>query len=79
MAEMMKFDEQKKLDSVNGALALRPQIEEIVDGICNAGYKNVCWMGIGGTWASAMQATVHMKENSAIEVWAENADRKSVV
>lgn len=73
MAEMMKFNEQKKLDSVNGALALRPQIEEIVDGICNAGYKNVCWMGIGGTWASAMQATVHMKENSAIEVWAENA------
>ena len=28
---MLKFDEQKQLDSVNGALALRGRIEEIVD------------------------------------------------
>ena len=28
---MLKFDEQKQLDSVNGALALRSRIEEIVD------------------------------------------------
>ena len=73
MTDMIKFDEQAKIDSVNGALALRPQIEEIVDGICAKGYRNICWMGIGGTWASAMQATVHMKEKSGIEVWAENA------
>lgn len=73
VTEMIKFDEQKKLDSVNGALALRPQIEEIVDGICAGGYRNICWMGIGGTWASALQVTVHMKERSTIEVWAENA------
>ena len=73
MTDMIKFDEQAKIDSVNGALALRPQIEEIVDGICAKGYRNICWMGIGGTWASALQATVHMKEKSGIEVWAENA------
>ena len=30
---MLKFDEQKQLDSVNGALALRGRIEEIVDSI----------------------------------------------
>lgn len=70
---MINFDEGKKVDSVNGALKLRPQIEDIVDGLCEAGYRNICWMGIGGTWASAMQATVHMKELSAIETWAENA------
>ena len=32
--EMIKFNEQEKIDSVNGALALRPQINEIVDEIC---------------------------------------------
>lgn len=73
MADMVNFDAQKKIDSVNGALALRPQIEKIVDALCAEGYRNICWMGIGGTWASAMQATVHMKQYSSIEVWAENA------
>ena len=28
---MIKFDEQKQINSVNGALALRPQIEELID------------------------------------------------
>ena len=70
---MIKFNEQEKIDSVNGALALRPQINEFVDEICERGYSNICWLGVGGTWASAMQATVHMKEMSAIETWAENA------
>ena len=31
---MLKFDEQKQIDSVKGALALRGKIEEIVDQIC---------------------------------------------
>ena len=51
---MIKFNEQEKIDSVNGALALRPQINEIVDEICERGYSNICWLGVGGTWASAM-------------------------
>ncbi|WP_312812455.1 SIS domain-containing protein [Sedimentibacter sp.] len=70
---MLKFDEQKQLDSVNGALALRKEIESIVDGICNKGYKNICWLGIGGTYASVLQAEVHMKERSAINFFVENA------
>lgn len=71
--EMIKFNEQAQIDSVNGALALRSKINEIVDEFCKEGYTNICWLGIGGTWASSMQATVHMKEFSAIETWAENA------
>lgn len=55
---IIKFDEQKQIESVTGALALRPQIEEIVNGICAEGYKNICWLGIGGTWASCLQAEV---------------------
>lgn len=70
---MLKFDEQKQLDSVNGALALRKDIEDIVDTICGKGYKNICWMGIGGTYASCLQAEVHMKEKSAIDFFVENA------
>ena len=49
---MLKFDEQKQIDSVKGALALRGKIEEIVDQICKDGFKNICWLGIGGTYAS---------------------------
>lgn len=70
---MLKFDEEKKLDSVNGALAIRGQIESIVDGICERGYKNICWLGIGGTYASALQVEVHMKEKSSLDFFVENA------
>ena len=70
---IIKFDEQKQIDSVNGALALRGKIEEIVNKICEEGYKNICWLGIGGTWASCLQAEVHMKETSALDFFVENA------
>lgn len=70
---MLKFDEQKQIDSVNGALALRPRINEIVDEICKDGYTNICWLGIGGTYASCLQAEVHMKEFSDIPFFVENA------
>ena len=70
---MLKFDEEKQINSVNGALALRSQINEIVDGICKDGYKNICWLGIGGTYASCLQAEVHMKEKSELPFFVENA------
>lgn len=70
---MIKFDEQKQIDNTNGALALRTSIEQIIDGICNRGYKNICWLGIGGTYASCMQAEVHMRERSSIDFFVENA------
>lgn len=70
---MLKFDEKKQLDSVNGALALRGRIHEIVDGICSQGYRNICWLGIGGTYASCLQAEVHMAERSELDFFVENA------
>lgn len=30
---LRNFDRQKKIDSINGALALRPKIEEILDNV----------------------------------------------
>ncbi|MGX8705779.1 MAG: SIS domain-containing protein [bacterium] len=70
---MLKFDEKEQIASVRGALALRPRIEEIVDAVWDAGLKNLCWLGIGGTWASAMQAVCHMKERTSLEVFSLNA------
>ena len=70
---MLKFDEQKQIDRVKGALALRGKIEEIVDQICKDGFKNICWLGIGGTYASCLQAEVHMKEKSGLDFFVENA------
>lgn len=67
---MIKFDEQKLLDSVQNALALRGQIEAAVDDICAKGFRDLYFLGIGGTWASALQTEVHMKERSALWVGA---------
>ncbi|NCB41205.1 MAG: SIS domain-containing protein [Clostridia bacterium] len=70
---MLKFNEKAQIESVNGALALRSQIEKIVDDICEKGYKNILLLGIGGTYASCLQTAVHMKERTSIEVIVENA------
>ena len=71
---MIKFDEQKQIDSIRGALALRSEIESIVDAFWQGGsFRNICWLGIGGTWASCLQALCHMKERTTLEVFALNA------
>ena len=70
---MLKFGEEKQLASVQGALALRPRIEAVVDGICKDGFRNLCWLGIGGTYASCLQAQAHMKERSDLDLFVENA------
>lgn len=70
---MLNFDRDFKLNNVNGALKLRGEIEKIVDTICQNGYKNLCFLGIGGTLASSYQAHVHMQEYSEIEVFFQSA------
>ena len=70
---MIKFDEAKFVASVNGALALRPKIEKIVDEICAKGYDRIVYIGIGGTWASALQAESHAVELSDLPVYSINA------
>ncbi len=69
---MLKYNKDEIIESIQGALALRSRINEIVDEICKD-YKNICFIGIGGTWASAMQVYVHMKEYSALDIIVENA------
>lgn len=44
---LLKFNEEWARSSVNGALAIRKDINRIVDEICAQGYRNICWLGIG--------------------------------
>ena len=70
---LRNFNEQGDISSVNGALALRPQIEKIIDEIWEQGFDGIYFIGIGGTYASAMQAEVYMRGKSALPVFVENA------
>ena len=70
---MLKFNEKEVLANLEGGIALRSDINKIVDQINDEGYSNICWIGIGGTYASSMQAVVHMKERTKIETFYENA------
>lgn len=70
---LRNFDEAGDLASVNGALALRPQIEKIVDQIWDEGFDGIYFIGIGGTYASSMQVEVYMRGRSKLPVYVENA------
>ncbi|MCL3859241.1 SIS domain-containing protein [Pediococcus pentosaceus] len=70
---MLKFNEQKQLDNVNGALSLKPEVEKWVDKIWDRGFENICFLGIGGTYASALQVEKHLKAKSKLKVIVEEA------
>ena len=52
---MYKYDREELIQLYNSGLALRGRIEEIIDCRWEAGIRNICWLGIGGTWASCLQ------------------------
>ena len=70
---MYKYDEQELTGLYRSGLSLRNQIEAVVDKVWEKGIRNILWLGIGGTWASCMQAAVHMREKSLLEIFVENA------
>ena len=70
---LRNFDEEWTRSSINGALALRPQIEKIIDQIWENDFDSIFFMGIGGTWASAMQVEVYMRGKSSLPVYVDNA------
>ncbi len=71
--KMHKFNETEVIELAEKGLALRPSIENAIDDIWAKGINRICWLGIGGTWASGLQAYVHMKEKSSMEIFVENA------
>ena len=70
---LRNFDEKEAIESVQGALALRPQIEEVIDRIWEEGFDGIYFIGIGGTYASAMQVEVYMRGRSSLPIYVENA------
>lgn len=70
---MFNFDQEKFLRVENGALALKGEIEKIVDGLCQRGYKNLFFVGIGGTISYAWQIESILKSKSTLDVYVENA------
>ncbi len=70
---MLKFDEAKFLKKGTDALAIRSEVEKIVDGICAKGYKNIFFVGIGGTISYDWQIESIMKSMSTLNYYVENA------
>ena len=48
-----------KSKDIRGALALRSDVEKVVDQVWTKGFDAVYYLGIGGTYASAMQAVTY--------------------
>ncbi|MEK4298185.1 SIS domain-containing protein [Oceanobacillus sp. FSL W8-0428] len=70
---MLKFDEQKQIESVSGAIALKNEIEHIIDEVYDRGFDNIYYLGIGGTYASSMQAVTYINEKSSLPVFVQHA------
>ncbi|MFR3686291.1 MAG: SIS domain-containing protein [Enterococcus sp.] len=70
---MLKFNEQQQIDDIQGALELRPQVEKIIDEVWEKGYDNIFYLGIGGTYASAMQAVTYINGRSDLPVYVQHA------
>ena len=70
---LRSFNEEETRESIKGALALRPQIEKIIDQIWADDFDSIFFMGIGGTWASALQVEVYMRGKSTLPVYVDNA------
>lgn len=70
---MLKFNEQQQIDDIQGALELRPQVEKIIDEVLENGYDNIFYLGIGGTYASAMQAVTYINGRSDLPVYVQHA------
>ncbi|GEL67027.1 SIS domain-containing protein [Marinilactibacillus psychrotolerans] len=70
---MLKFDESKQVNSVNGALKLRSEVEKIVDEVWEKGFDSIYYLGIGGTYASSMQAVTYINGKSNLPVYVQHA------
>lgn len=70
---MLKFNEQKQINDIKGALALRPEVEKVIDNIWEKGFDTIFYLGIGGTYASALQAETYLKGKSNLPIYVQHA------
>ncbi len=70
---LRSFNEKEVREGIKTGLSLRNQIESIIDRIWEEGFDGIWFIGIGGTYASCMQAEVYMRGRSSLSVFADNA------
>ena len=70
---MLKFDRAEFIEKEKTALGMIPQVEKIVDEVCQKGYSNIFYVGIGGTVTYAWQVESIAKSNSTLKLYVENA------
>jgi fructoselysine-6-phosphate deglycase len=71
--EMLKFNEEQQIKDINGALALRPEVEKIADLLYERKFDALYYLGIGGTYASAMQAVTYITGKSSLPAYVQHA------
>ncbi|HEY5221875.1 MAG TPA: SIS domain-containing protein [Microbacteriaceae bacterium] len=62
---MLKFNEEEFVSQLMSAVALRPEIEALVDNVQKRGLKNLFLIGAGGTYATMMPYELLMRRNSS--------------
>jgi len=72
---MLKFDEEKIVKSMNGALAMRPKIEAVADELYDRGFDALFYMGIGGTYATGIQVVDSVEGKSSLPIYLLHAAR----
>ncbi len=70
---MLKFNEEKQRNDIQGMLALRPEVEKIVDQVYQDTFDAIYFLGIGGTYASSMQVVNYLQEHSAMPAYVQHA------
>ena len=70
---MLKFNEEQQIKDIRGALALRSDVEKVVDQVWTKGFDAVYYLGIGGTYASAMQAVTYANGKSNLPIYVQHA------
>ncbi len=67
---MLGFNEPEFLSQLESAVALRPQIEELVDRLVDGGFDNLYLVGAGGTYAQMWPYERLARQRSTLDVRA---------
>lgn len=70
---MLKFNRDEFIEKETTALKVIPQTEKIVDEICDKGFSNVFFVGIGGTVTYEWQMEAMIRPMSSLPLFVENA------
>ncbi|MDR1965665.1 MAG: SIS domain-containing protein [Synergistaceae bacterium] len=70
---MFNFDEKAFLEKEKNALAIRADVEKAIDAEHKKGFKNVFFIGVGGSTTAQMEMEPILKSRSTLGVYLENA------